>query len=54
MGFMAHSYTCDRKQVSLLAAVCNSSVRLLQYKGGKFNDLTGTWVNGAELVTLFG
>jgi branched-chain amino acid transport system substrate-binding protein len=53
-GFMAHSYTCDRKQVSLLAAVCNSSVRLLQYKGGKFNDLTGTWVNGAELVKLFG
>lgn len=53
-GFMAHTYTCDRKQVSLLSAVCNSSVRLLQYKGGKFNDLTGTWVNGAELVKLFG
>jgi branched-chain amino acid transport system substrate-binding protein len=53
-GFMAHTYTCDRKQVSLLSAVCNSSVRLLQYKGGAFHDLTGDWVNGAELVKLFG
>jgi hypothetical protein len=53
-GFMAHSFTCDRKQVSLLSAVCNPFVRLLQYKGGKFNDLTGTWVSGAELVKLFG
>jgi branched-chain amino acid transport system substrate-binding protein len=51
---MAHPYTCDRKQVSLLAAVCNSNVRLLQNKGGRFVDLTGTWVNGAELVKLFG
>ena len=53
-GFMAHSFTCDRKQVSLLSAVCNPYVRLLQYKGGKFADLTGNWVNGAELVKLFG
>jgi branched-chain amino acid transport system substrate-binding protein len=53
-GFMAHPYTCDRKQVSLLAAVCNANVRLLQYKGGKFADLTGTWVNGSALVKLFG
>ena len=53
-GYMAHSYTCDRKQVSLLPAVCNPHVRLLQYKGGRFVDLTGTWVSGAELVKLFG
>lgn len=53
-GFMAHPYTCDRKQVSLLSAVCNANVRLLQYKGGRFNDLTGAWVNGSELVKLFG
>lgn len=53
-GFMAHSYTCDRKQVSLLPAVCNASVRLLQYKGGKFVDVTGDWVNGGDLVKLFG
>lgn len=53
-GYMAHAYTCDRKQVSQLPAVCNPFVRLLQYKGGRFVDLTGTWVSGAELVKLFG
>jgi branched-chain amino acid transport system substrate-binding protein len=53
-GYMAHPYTCDRKQVSLLSAVCNPYVRLLQYKAGKFGDLAGTWVNGAPLVKLFG
>jgi branched-chain amino acid transport system substrate-binding protein len=53
-GFMAHPYTCDRKQVPLLPAVCNPYVRLLQYKGGAFADVTGTWVSGAELVKLFG
>ena len=53
-GYMAHPYTCDRKQVSLLSAVCNANVRLLQYKGGRFADLTGGWVNGSELVKLFG
>src|SRR3712207_1635713 len=39
-GYMAHAYTCDRKQVSLLSAVCNPYVRLLQYKGGRFTDVT--------------
>ncbi|MDQ3897070.1 MAG: ABC transporter substrate-binding protein [Actinomycetota bacterium] len=53
-GYMAHPYTCDRKQVSLLPAVCNANVRLLQYKGGRFVDLTGSWVSGADLVKLFG
>lgn len=53
-GYMAHTYTCDRKQVPLLAAVCNPYVRLLQYKGGRFADLTGTWASGADLVKLFG
>jgi branched-chain amino acid transport system substrate-binding protein len=53
-GYMAHDYTCDRKQVSLLAAVCNPYVRLLQYRGGRFVDLTGNWVSGADLVKLFG
>jgi branched-chain amino acid transport system substrate-binding protein len=53
-GYMAHPYTCDRKQVSLLGAVCNANVRLLQFRGGKFADITGGWVNGADLVKLFG
>jgi branched-chain amino acid transport system substrate-binding protein len=53
-GFMAHPFTCDRRQVPLLSAVCNPHVRLLQYKGGRFSDVTGSWVSGAELVRLFG
>lgn len=53
-GYMAHPYTCDRKQVPLLPAVCNPHVRLLQYKGGEFVDVTGSWVSGAALVRLFG
>jgi len=53
-GYMGHPYTCDRSQVSLLPAVCNAHVRLLQYKGGAFVDVTGTWVTGAQLVELFG
>ena len=53
-GYMAHAYTCDRKQVSLMSAVCNPYVRLLQYKGGRFVDVTGNWVSGADLVKLFG
>jgi len=53
-GFMAHPYTCDRRQVTLMEAVCNANVRLLQYKGGRFVDVTGGWVNGAGLVKLFG
>ena len=53
-GYMAHPYTCDRKQVSLLSAVCNPHVRLLQYRGGRFVDVVGKWVSGAELVKAFG
>ncbi|HEX2117817.1 MAG TPA: ABC transporter substrate-binding protein, partial [Acidimicrobiales bacterium] len=53
-GYMAHPYTCDRAQVPLLPAVCNPYVRLLQYDGGTFVDLTGDWVSGAGLVKLFG
>jgi branched-chain amino acid transport system substrate-binding protein len=53
-SFMAHPYTCDRNQVPLMSAVCNPHVRLLQYKGGKFGDVTGAWASGAHLVKLFG
>ena len=52
-AFMSHPFTCDRRQVFLLPAVCNADVRLLQYRDGHFTDVTGGWVNGAELVRLF-
>ena len=51
-GFMSHPYTCDRQQVFLLGAVCNANVRVLQYRDGALADVTGGWVNGAELVRL--
>jgi branched-chain amino acid transport system substrate-binding protein len=53
-GFMSHPFTCDGKQVSLVTAACNPWVRLLRYHGGRFQDLTGTWVSGADLVKLVG
>lgn len=53
-GFMSHPYTCDRQQVPLLGAVCNPHVRMLQYRGGRFDDVVGDWLNGADLVKLFG
>jgi len=53
-GFMSHPFTCDGKQVSLVPAVCNPWVRLLQYHRGRFQDLTGTWISGGDLVKLVG
>jgi branched-chain amino acid transport system substrate-binding protein len=49
---LAHPYTCDGKQLPLLTSVCNSNVRLLQYKSGAFTDVVGDWVNGGELAGL--
>lgn len=49
---LAHPYTCDGKQLPLLASVCNSNVRLLQYRGGAFIDVLGEWVTGAKLNEL--
>ena len=53
-GFMTHAYTCDGKQVPLMKAVCNPYVRILQLPGRRFADVVGDWVNGADLVKLFG
>jgi branched-chain amino acid transport system substrate-binding protein len=53
-GALAHPYTCDGKQLPLLQAVCNSNVRLLQYRGGVFTDILGVWITGAKLNELVG
>ena len=53
-GYMTHAYTCDGKQVPLMRAVCNPHVRILQYRDGRFADVVGDWVDGADLVKLFG
>ena len=52
-NFMGHDYTCDRKQLPLLTSVCNPFVRILQYRDGRFDDVVGQWVSGAELVRSF-
>lgn len=49
---LAHPYTCDLHQLPLLQSVCNSNVRLLQYRGGAFTDVLGVWVSGAKLNEL--
>ncbi len=51
-NFMGHDYTCDRKQLPLLSSVCNPFVRILQYRGGRFDDVIGQWVSGAALLKL--
>lgn len=51
-SFMSHPYSCDGKQVPLATAVCNPNVRILQYRGGRFEDVVGDWVSGVGLVKL--
>jgi len=48
----AHPYTCDGQQLPLLSTVCNSNIRLLQYRDGAFTDVLGEWVTGAKLNEL--
>jgi branched-chain amino acid transport system substrate-binding protein len=49
---LAHPYSCDGAQLPLLQSVCDSHVRLLQYRNGAFVDVLGTWVTGAKLNEL--
>ncbi|MGB8652815.1 MAG: ABC transporter substrate-binding protein, partial [Mycobacteriales bacterium] len=49
---LAHPYTCDGLQLPLLNTVCNSNIRLLQYRDGAFTDVLGEWVTGAKLNEL--
>jgi len=51
---LSHPFTCDGKQLPLLTTVCNSNVRLLQYRSGAFVDVLGSWINGGQLTALAG
>jgi len=51
---LGHPYTCDGRQLPLATSVCNSNVRLLQYRNGAFVDALGAWVTGAPLAGLAG
>jgi branched-chain amino acid transport system substrate-binding protein len=47
-NFLAHPYTCDRKQVPAQAASCNGYMLVKQVKGGKIETIS-SWVYGAKL-----
>ncbi len=49
-NFMAHPYTCDGRQVVLLPAVCNASVRILRPGDGGLVDVGGRWIDGSDLL----
>lgn len=53
-SFMAHPYTCDGQQITVLPSICNAWVRLLVSKGqgAAFDDVAGDWVSGAHLVKI--
>lgn len=49
-SFMGHPYTCNHKIVPGNPAICSAAQRIIQYKGGKFEDVANAWVDGASLV----
>ncbi len=49
-NFLAHAYTCDRKQVPAQAASCNGYMLIKQVNDGKISTISG-WVNAASLYT---
>jgi branched-chain amino acid transport system substrate-binding protein len=51
---MAHPFTCDGMQIAILPSICNTAVRLLQWKDGAFADVTGEWIDGRQLTDLLG
>lgn len=51
-AFMGHPFTCDGQQLTILPAVCSTSVRVLRLDDGALRDVTGEWANGASLIKL--
>lgn len=47
-NWLAHPYTCDRKQVPAQEAVCNGYQKMTQVKEGKVVEVTKDWVNGTQ------
>lgn len=48
--FLGYPYTCNGKQVPGFSAPCSSSIRIVQYKGGKLVDVLGKWISGAQYL----
>jgi branched-chain amino acid transport system substrate-binding protein len=47
-NWMAHPYTCDRKQVPSQEAVCNGYQQINQVNGGQFETVSKEWVTGVK------
>lgn len=52
-NFMAHPFTCDGRQLSLLHALCNTYVRVYRVQHGALAPLGG-WIDTAPLGRLAG
>jgi len=50
-NWLAHPYTCNRKQVPAQEAVCNGYQKMTQVKEGKVVEVTKDWVNGTQYYT---
>lgn len=51
-AFMGHPYSCDGRQaIPRFISVCNTHVRIYQFRGGRYRDAVGDWVSaGAALA----
>lgn len=47
-NWMAHPYTCNRKQVPSQEAVCNGYQQINQVKGGRLETVSKDWVTGSK------
>ena len=52
-GFMSHTFTCDGKQIPLLAALCNTYAQISEVNNGTLQTV-GTWVDSAPVARLVG
>jgi branched-chain amino acid transport system substrate-binding protein len=47
-NWMAHPFTCDRKQVPSQEAVCNGYQQINKVNGGQFETVSKEWVTGVK------
>ena len=48
-NFMAYPYTCNREQLAIAPAVCDTHALIFQYENGEMVDVGDGWVTGVEL-----
>lgn len=50
-NWLAHPYTCNRKQVPTQTAVCNPYEQIQVVEGGEVETKTPEWINGAQYIS---